>query len=119
MVEVYLAGNVPSKKNSRINLKSGVSIPNNKFTQWQAESILLLRQQTRVRFIKPVSIDVIVYFGTAAKADLDNRLSSILDMLVEALVIPDDKWQFVPQISLKAVHSPKQPGVFMRIAELD
>ena len=116
--EITLKGNVPSKKNSRINLRSGVSIPNNKFTQWQNDAIMDVRRQTRQRFYKPVSIELIVYFGTMGKADLDNRLTSVLDMLVEALVLRDDKWQDVPRIAVQAEYRKKEPGAFIRITEL-
>jgi Holliday junction resolvase RusA-like endonuclease len=116
--EITLKGNVPSKKNSRINLRSGVSIPNNKFTQWQNDAIMEVRRQTRQRFYKPVSIELIVYFGTMGKADLDNRLTSVLDMLVEALVLRDDKWQDVPQIAVQAEYRKKEPGAFIRITEV-
>lgn len=52
------------------------------------------------------------------KADLDNRLTSILDMLVEALILRDDKWQDVPLIAVQAEYRKKEPGAFIRITEL-
>lgn len=118
-VELLLDGSVPSKKNSRVNLPSGVSIPNKKFVQWQEAALWQVRQQTRHRFLKPVSVEVIVYFGTYARADLDNRLTSILDMLVEALVLRDDKWLDVPVISGQAEYRKNKPGAFVRVTEID
>lgn len=118
-VELVLEGNVPSKKNSRINLRSGVSVPSNKFVQWQNDSIMEVRRQTRERFYKPVQIELIIYFATLGKADLDNRLTSILDMLVEALVLRDDKWQDVPLMKVQAEHRPRKGGAFIRITELE
>ncbi len=118
IAEITLKGNVPSKKNSRINLKSGVSIPNNKFVQWQNDAIIEVRRQTRQRFYTPVSIELIVYFGTKGRADLDNRLTSVLDMLVEALVLRDDKWQDVPMMQAQAEYRKNEPGAFIRIAEV-
>ena len=59
-----------------------------------------------------------MYFGTMGKADLDNRLTSVLDMLVEALVLRDDKWQDVPRIAVQAEYRKKEPGAFIRITEL-
>lgn len=115
---ITLAGNVPSKKNSRINLKSGVSIPSKDFATWQNDSLKVVRTQTRERFFNPVSMEVIIYFGSDTRADLDNRLTSILDMLVDALVLRDDKWQDVPAIALQAEYRPRNPGAFIRITEL-
>lgn len=117
-VELSLDGSVPSKKNQRINRGDGMSFPSKKFVQWQHDALRQVRMQTRERFYQPVSIEVIIYFGTNIRADLDNRLSSILDMLVEALLIRDDKWQDVPLIAIQAEYRKKQPGAFIRLTEL-
>lgn len=119
MIELVLEGSVPSKKNQRINRGDGVSFPSKKFVQWQVEALKQVRLQTRQRFLAPVSIEVIIYFGTKVRSDLDNRLSSILDMLVEALVIKDDKWQDVPRIAIEAEYRKGQPGAFIRLTEIE
>lgn len=119
MIELALEGNVPSKKNSRINRGDGVSFPSKKFVQWQDDALIQVRRQTRQRFYKPVALELIIYFGTMTRADLDNRLTSILDMLVEALVIPDDKWQNVPIFQAQAEYRKGQPGAFIRLTEIE
>lgn len=118
-VELTLEGSVPSKKNSRINRGDGVSFPSKKFIQWQNDAMRQVRIQTRHRFFNPVGVEVIIYFGTNIRADLDNRLTSILDMLVECLVLRDDKWQDVPLIKVQAEYRKSKPGAFIRLTELD
>lgn len=117
-IVIELCGAIPSKKNSRINCGNGRSFPSVKYTQWQYDAIKQVRIQTKERFIKPVSISVIIYFGTKARSDLDNRLTSIMDMLVEALVITDDKWQCVPKISISAEYRKNNHGAIISINEL-
>jgi Holliday junction resolvase RusA-like endonuclease len=117
-VELILDGNVPSKKNSRINRGDGVSFPSKRYVDWEASAIKQVRLQTRERFFNPVGIEVIIYFGTNARADLDNRLTSILDMLVEAVILRDDKWQDVPRLAVQAEYRQRKPGAFVRISEL-
>lgn len=119
IVEITLKGSIPSKKNSRINRSDGVSFPSTEFIQWQNDAIIKVRRQSRHRFFVPVSAEVIIYFGTMIRADLDNRLTSILDMLVEALVIRDDKWQDVPLIAVQAEYRKNSPGAFIRLTEID
>lgn len=119
MIELVLEGSVPSKKNQRINRGDGMSFPSKKFVQWQQSALVQVRQQTRQRFLVPVGVEVIIYFGTNIRADLDNRLSSILDMLVEALVIGDDKWQDVPRIAIQAEYRKGKPGAFIRLTEIE
>lgn len=77
-----------------------------------------VRLQTRVRFFEPVSVEVIIYFGTKGRADLDNRLTSVLDMIVECVVLRDDKWQDVPRMAVQAEYRKGEPGAFVRISEL-
>lgn len=117
--EIVLPGSIPSKKNSRINRGDGMSFVSKEFAQWQKDAITEVRRQCRQRFLQPVSMEVIIYFSTDARADLDNRLTSILDMLVEGMVLPDDKWQNVPLIALQAEYRPRKPGAFIRITELE
>lgn len=118
-VELTLEGNVPSKKNSRINRGDGVSFPSRKYAEWEKLALQQTRLQTRERFFKPVGIEIIIYFGTNVRADLDNRITSVLDMLVEALVLKDDKWQDVPIIKAQAEYRKRKPGAFVRISELE
>lgn len=119
MLKLELVGNVPSKKNQRINLRSGVSIPSAKFSAWQTDALWQVKQQTRQRFFKPVAIDITIYFATQRRADLDNRVTSILDMLVESLVLSDDSWQMVPQITARAIYRKDAAGATVYITECD
>lgn len=118
MIELVLEGSVPSKKNQRINRGDGVSFPSKKFVQWQGDALKQLRAQTRQRFYVPVQIEVIIYFATLGKSDVDNRLTSILDMLVEGLVLRDDNWESVPLMKVQAEYRKNKPGAFIRIEEL-
>jgi len=118
IVELKLAGNIPAKKNSRINRGDGMSFPSRDFENWQKIALQNVRLQTRTTFDNPVSLECIIYFATDARADLDNRVTSILDMLVKAGVLLDDKWQQVPIMTVQAEYRPKRPGAFIRLTEL-
>ena len=118
IIELKFDGNVPSKKNSRVRTKSGSSIPSKAFYDWQEAALLQTKMQTRARGLTNVAVEVIIYFGTNVRADLDNRLTSVLDMLVEGLVLRDDKWQDVPRLQVQAEYRKKQPGAFVRITQL-
>lgn len=53
-------------------------------------------------FKVPVAIFVDVYFPDKRKRDLDNLGKVVLDSLVNAKIIEDDCWQFVPELNWKA-----------------
>lgn len=63
-------------------------------------------------------MEVIIYFGTIGKADLDNKVTSLLDMFTEALLLADDKWQHVPIMKAQAEYRAGKPGAFVRLEEL-
>lgn len=117
-VELSLSGTIPSKKNSRINTKSGASFPSKAFSSWQEQALMSVRQQTRHRFRGLVQIELIIYFATLGKADTDNKVTSILDMLVEALVLKDDYWESVARTVYEASYRPGRAGAFIRITQL-
>lgn len=100
-IVIQLEGNIPSKKNSRINTRSGRSFPNKDFMQWQKDAIIQLKNQTRERLTVPIKLEVDITLGKNLRCDLDNKLSSVLDMLVEAKFIQDDKFQNVPDITVR------------------
>jgi len=77
------------------------------------------RQQTRERFAGViVKVDAVIYFGTHGRADVDNRLTSILDMLVEMVVLPDDAYQCVADARAIGIYRKGNPGAFVRIREI-
>lgn len=118
MIELNLTGSVPSKKNSRVRTRSGDSIPSKAFYDWEESAQQQVRLQTRHRFFGLVHIEAIIYFGTLGRADTDNKMTSILDMLVGCMVLTDDYWESVAKTSYEAAYRPGKPGAFVRITEL-
>lgn len=103
ITEFKLSGPVPSKKNSRLNFcgKGGriVSLPGEAYTKWHRQNIPTARTvaiSSGLQKNKPYSISISVVFKDRRRRDLDNILSSILDLLVDAGVLPDDCWEKVP-----------------------
>ena len=109
-MKLTLTGNIPSKKNSRINTRTGKSFPSVDYQRWQNDAIWQVVAQKIQWFREPVRLDVVLFFGKRGRADMDNKLSSILDMLVKAEVLLDDSWEYVPEISLKAVYRKGEAG---------
>lgn len=105
MQEVFyfeLDGETPAKKNSRITLPNGRTIPSKKFQDWhKAAMVQLISQQKPKKPIEsPVSIMLSFYHGDLRRRDSDNGTSSIMDLLVDAEILSDDNWQIVRQIDV-------------------
>lgn len=104
MFYIYsLTGETPSKKNSRINTRSGKSFPNQRYAKWETEAVAQLMSQDRPAepIDVPIKLTVNFYHGDNVRRDSDNQLSSILDALQKAAVLSDDRWQIVQAINVR------------------
>lgn len=104
---VNIPGEVLAKKNSRINTKSGKSFPSKSYRAWHDGSIVLLcaeaRRQGLARPIdSPCSVCIVIRHRDHRRRDSDNVLSSVLDLLVDAGILADDRWQIVRQVGIVA-----------------
>lgn len=96
-----LMGETPSKKNSRINTRSGRSFPNARYQKWHSRVVselnyLLLARKIH-KFEGPVKLTATFTHENQIRRDSDNQLSSILDTLVDAGIITDDNWKVIPE----------------------
>lgn len=113
-----LTGSIPSKKNSRINTRSGRSFPSKAYTDWHEQAEQELIAQGLSFFEKPVRIQADFYFGDNIRRDLDNRITSILDLFTDLGIIKDDRWQCVPEIILTGQLDRKDPRTVIQIETL-
>ena len=95
---ITLQGETPSKKNSRINTRSGRSFPSKRYTEWHNDAMKQIKRQQYYKVLPTEQIKLIVtfYHGDYRRRDSDNQLSSILDMLVDVGILPDDSWKIIP-----------------------
>lgn len=122
-LEFHLEGEVPSKKNSRINTRSGRSFPNQKYVHWHDTALVPVNLQWHLQSKKepikgPCALSVTFYHGDLKQRDSDNQLSSILDLLKDAGVIPDDNWKIVRKISVDNRYEKHMPGCCIYLAPL-
>ena len=107
-------GETPSKKNSRITLANGKSIPGAAYRRWHAGAMLQVRSQLARRNWKeplsvPVSVFVAFTHGDYRRRDGDNGLNSIMDLLVDCEVIEDDKWTIVTNTHISHTYDRGNP----------
>lgn len=98
-----LSGETPPKKNSRITLRNGRTIPSKRYTEWHSNAIAELLWQKRPEL--PLKDRYIIRFhfihGDLRRRDSDNQVSSVLDVLQDSQIIIDDSWQIVEQIEIR------------------
>lgn len=100
-MKIIINGSTPSKKNSRINTRSGRSFPSSKYTAWHKEASLQLTHASGSKHVPGRPITLTFVAGDNRKFDLSNKAESIMDLLVDNLLLEDDNWSIVPELILK------------------
>ena len=110
----------PSKKNSRVvDRRTGRTFPNKRYTDWHKAAAIYVRQQNA----HPLDGGPFVLYlefthGDRVRRDSDNGVSSILDLLVDCGVLPDDNWMVVSKINVSNLYDKGNPGVHISIIPL-
>jgi len=109
---LVVRGRIPSKKNNRVNTKSGRSFPSAKYREWEYVAMVQLRGYNHLRIEKVTRIQLEFAWPDNRKADLTNKAESVMDMLVKIGILKDDNWKVVPELHLKSLGVNKEdPGV--------
>ena len=102
---LVLSGTTPSKKNSKRivhNKRTGkpIIISSERHNDWEKQVIEEVTEQFKGLRVTnyPIQIACKLFYKTRTKRDLDNQLSSILDVLKKAGVIEDDNMNYVNKI---------------------
>lgn len=98
-MKIVLNGIVPSKKNSRINTRSGLSFPSAKYTAWHKEALLQLKEVGKIPSGTPLRFTY--YSDSKRSGDLSNKWQSIEDTFTDCGIIEDDNWFILPDIHMK------------------
>jgi Holliday junction resolvase RusA-like endonuclease len=113
---LHLSAPIPSKKNSRLvvvgrGMGRALNIPSEAYRRWHAQNLRAVLAQAAGEKVERCALTLHVGFADRRRRDLDNALSSVLDLLVDAGVLPDDCWAVVPHIQLEAYESDEPEAV--------
>lgn len=107
-MRLTISGDCPSKKNNKrivTNRKTGKPfiISSERHNDWETGAIEELSLQFNGYKVTdyPITISATFYNSSKRRKDLDNQISSVLDVLVKAGVIEDDNVNFIDRLSLK------------------
>lgn len=100
-----LYGETPSKKNSRITLPNGRTIPGKKYRQWHGGAMVQLERQKEERppfepIEEPSRVTIDFFHADNRRRDSDNGTSSILDAIQDSAILLDDRWQIVRELRI-------------------
>lgn len=103
-MKYQLTGNITPKARPRLG-RNGVHLPA-KYRDWKADAIAELLTQSQP--LEPIDkAEVSIGIGGKQRGDLDNIAGAILDALVQAGILLDDRISVVSKLSIE--HFPKLP----------
>jgi hypothetical protein len=103
-VKIVFPSHIPSKKNSRRIIRKGrysISLPSALHDEWYHKAQGLV--EGIASFAAPVRITLAYTAGNLREWDVDGSTTSVLDLLVNANVIPDDNWKVVRELNSQLV----------------
>lgn len=118
---IRLTAPIPSKKNSRLVVGRGrgraLNIPSEQYREWHKANLGSVRAQIAGLPLPaaPVELRLCIYLADRRRRDLDNALSSVLDLLVDAGALKDDSWAVVPRMQVEAELAPASAGAVVEI----
>lgn len=117
---IHIPLETPSKKNSRVvDRRTGRTFPNKRYTEWHKAAALYVRQSHAHPLDEgPFVLYMEFTHGDRVRRDSDNGVSSILDLLVDCGVLPDDNWMVVSKINVSNLYDKGNPGVHISIIPL-
>lgn len=98
-----IEGSTPSKKNQRqVFVKNGrvINIPSKRYKEWHDQAMWQLKGFKKLK--PPYEVVMTFWMKDNRRADLDNKMASVLDLLQDAGIIVDDNWQNLTSIKAKA-----------------
>lgn len=117
----FIPYETPSKKNSRvIDRRTGRSFPSTAYREWHHKASLWLKTNYDLPRLGegPFCLYMGFTHGDRRRRDSDNGVSSILDLLVDLKVLPDDNWDVVRKISVENRYEKGKPGCEIAIVGL-
>lgn len=118
-LRLSVAGETPAKKNSKVfNTKTHRAFPSTRYREWHEQAVIQIRRQMLSAEPVDAPVFIVLTFSHTDKRrrDFDNGTSSILDLLVDCGVLPDDNTSVIPAAVITSRSVPKESGARCDIA---
>ncbi len=117
-----IEGRVPSKKNSRQQIRVGgltINIPSKAYAAWHKDASLQLLGKRPAQPLGHAEVTITIYAPDRRAADLTNKAESLMDLLVDNSFLADDNWHVVPAVTMRFGGVDRaRPRAIFRIIEM-
>ncbi len=117
ILHLKIQGRIPAKKNNRRNY-GRTSLPSENYVRWHTMAAMQIIEH-KGENIEKCDLQFEFWMPDNRVTDLDNKVSSLLDLFKDLGIIKDDCWQCVPSIYMRCAGIDKlNPRVKIWIKEL-
>lgn len=113
IIEFHLASIQPK---ARPRFDGNRALTPKRYRDWKAGAILALQAQVPAGFQAIARASVYIIILGSVRGDLDNLAGAVLDALVQAGILQDDRLSCVPKLSIEHQKA-KQKSVQVRLCE--
>lgn len=102
-MHITILGDVISKKNSKQIVRMGRRIsliPSKAYAAWHKQAMNQLEGTVPYSGTYPITVEITLYPKTKRRQDLTNRAESVMDTLVDAVIIADDDITHINKLTL-------------------
>jgi hypothetical protein len=102
-MQITILGRIPSKKNSRIQIKVRgrvINIPSKEYRAWHDDAATQLIRTPKRMLERCDRIELRFWFPDNRVTDLTNKAESVQDLLVDVGVLKNDCWQMTGAVLL-------------------
>ncbi len=99
---------------ARPRFSNGHAYTQSNYRLWKSEAVAIISKHFTNTITDPVSIEIILI--GFKQGDADNLAGAVLDALVDAGLLQDDRIALVPKLSIEHLHSTTVKGAFVAIA---
>jgi Holliday junction resolvase RusA-like endonuclease len=99
-MKITIPGRIPSKKNSKVVVCRGkrpMVLPSKAYQEWHTVSSMKLPKPDGQEYN---NAHITLFAPDKRKADLTNKVESIMDLLVDNKIIEDDNWFVIENIHI-------------------
>ena len=112
VIRYVLTGEVACKKNSnKFDGRTGNVYKTEHFRKWHSYAMLQVKAQGVPKIpLERYEARFVLYHATRRRIDSDNQVTSLLDLMQDALVVRDDCWTCVPHKEIDDVYRKGKGG---------
>jgi len=117
----WIGGIIPAKKNNKQVVRRGKGydiLPSKRHQAWHKKALPLLKAQGIPLHGDPVVISFYIWYPDHVRRDIDNTITTLMDLMVDAGILKDDNASIVQEVhGYLSGYDKDEPGAVVTIGK--